>query len=61
MAFYTKTITIDNRTWFQKTWRKFTNFFEVVAYARAARALAAIGRHEEAKYCIMQIKNLREQ
>ena len=60
MAFYTETIIIDHRTWFQKTWGKFMNFCEIVGYARAAHALAAMGRYEEAKHCMMQIKKLRD-
>lgn len=60
MAFYIETITIDHRTWFQKKWRQFMNFCEMVGYARAASALASMGRYEEAKHCILQVKSLKD-
>ena len=36
------------------------NFCEVAGYARAAAELARLGYHNEAKACMMQVKNLRQ-
>ena len=40
--------------------RSFWNFCEVAGYARAASELARLGYNEEAKSCMMQIKNIKE-
>ena len=59
MAFYTETITIDHRSFFQKLKTGFQNWCEVVGYSRAAAHLASLGYHEEAKNCMMQIAKLK--
>jgi len=33
--------------------------FEIVGYSRAAAHLATLGYHEEAKKCMMQVKQLK--
>lgn len=40
-------------------WSGFSNFCEVVGYARAASHLSSLGYHEEAKHCMMQVNKLR--
>ena len=59
MAFYTDTVTIDHRTWFQKRIDGFKNWCEVVGYSRAAAHLASQGYYAEAKNCMEQIAKLR--
>ena len=39
--------------------KKIMNQLEVIGYARAAAELARQGLYEESKYCMLQIKNLR--
>lgn len=59
--FYTESITIGRRpSLLSRIWRKVENFCEVVGYARAAAELARLGYQEEAKFCMMQVKKLRD-
>ena len=57
--FYTETVTLGRRTWFQRRIDGFYNFCEVVGYSRAAAHLASLGYHEEAKHCMEQIAKLK--
>lgn len=41
--------------------RGIMHFAEVAGYARAAAELSRLGYYAEAKHCMMQVKNLREQ
>jgi len=59
MAFYTETITIDHRSFFQKLKTGFLNWCEVIGYSRAAAHLASLGYYEEAKNCMMQVAKLK--
>jgi len=59
MAFYTETVVIDHRSYFQKLWAGFKNWCEVVGYSRAAAHLASQGYYEEAKNCMEQIAKLK--
>lgn len=59
MAFYTDTITINHRSFFQKLKTGFLNWCEVVGYTRAATTLASLGYHKEAKHCMEQIAKLK--
>lgn len=57
--FYTETVTIGKRTWFQRWIDGFFNWCEVVGYSRAAAHLASQGYYEEAKHCMEQIAKLK--
>jgi hypothetical protein len=59
MAFYTDTVTIDHRSFFQKLWTGFQNWCNVVGYSRAAAYLASQGYHKEAKACMMELAKLK--
>lgn len=41
-------------------WKSVVKTTEIVGYSRAAVELARQGLYKEAKYCMMQVKNLRE-
>ena len=41
--------------------RGIMHFAEVSGYARAAAELSRLGYNKEAKHCMMQVKNLRQQ
>jgi hypothetical protein len=40
-------------------WDRFMKVTEIMGYSRAAAHLASMGLHEEAKNCMMQIKELK--
>lgn len=41
-------------------WKGVKTFVEVAGYARAAAELSRLGYYEEARNCMMQVKNLRK-
>ena len=41
-------------------WTGLNRTFEIMGYSKAAAELARLGYHEEAKNCMMQIKNLKD-
>ena len=43
----------------QGFWKGVKNFVEVAGYARAAAELSRLGYYEEARRCMMQVKNIR--
>jgi len=43
----------------QGFWSGLSTTFEIIGYSRAASELARHGYYEEAKNCMMQVKNLR--
>ena len=47
---------ISNRPSF---WEQVKITFEIIGYSRAAAELARQGLHNEAKFCMMQIKDLK--
>jgi hypothetical protein len=59
MAFYTETVTIDHRSWFQKQIAKFKTWCDVIGYSRAAAHFASQGRQDLAKNCMMEIAKLK--
>lgn len=40
-------------------WSSISRTCEVVGYSRAAAQLSALGYHEEAKKCMLEVQNLR--
>lgn len=44
---------------FSGMWNSFMNFCARVGYARAAAHLASIGRHEEAKNCMLMADEIK--
>lgn len=40
--------------------KKIMTHIEIIGYARAAAHLSSYGMHEEAKYCVLQIRNLKK-
>jgi hypothetical protein len=59
MTFYTDTVTINHRSFFQKLKTGLSNWFSVVGYSRAAAHLTTLGYHEEAKNCMKQLAKLK--
>ena len=41
-------------------WSSLNRAFEIAGYSRAAAELARLGYYKEAKYCMMQIKELQD-
>lgn len=54
----TATTNISNRP---SIWQRFQIAFSIIGYSRAASELARLGYYEEAKNCMMMIKDLKEQ
>lgn len=52
------TVTHSFNDWIANACAKFNRSFNRVGYARAATELARLGYHEEAQYCLEQMRDL---
>ena len=57
---YVESNNVGYRPFFARIWESTVIQFEIIGYSRAAAHLAANGLHEQSKYCMMQIKDLRK-